>query len=205
MATKKSLFNDAIERGKRKGKELDIIPSKKLVRGGGPSPRAPHSSKEKSKSSRPSNSSHPSYLSRSLGASQSRSMEIIDVELRSKTNQDRPSKISTRNSSHGELAIEDSCQRCECESNKDLLLLERPPRRALPIEKDHRILPLNLSQPIEGRKLVIDPGLLDTDSLNLRGVAHRLIYGSILPQDESDYFRDLRENMDITMKDLTKA
>ena len=63
---------------------------------------------------------------------------------------------------------------------------------------DHRILPPTLSHPIrEGKRLVIDPGLLDTDSVDMRGVAHRLIYGTILPQDESQYFRDVVENMDI--------
>ena len=183
---KKSLFNDAMER-KRKGKELDLYPSKKPVRD---EDRLPPSSRGKYTSSSPSN------LSRSSGTSRGTSLEMASTEIRSKTNQDIPSKTS-----HAESTLPEPSQ-----AMNDTLLSERPPRRSLLSEKDHRILPPTLSHPIrEGRRLVIDPGLLDTDSVDMRGVAHRLIYGTILPQDESQYFCDVVENMDITERDLVKV
>ena len=73
---KKSLFNDAIER-KRKRNELDLNLSKKPAID---ESRLPPS-KEKYTSSRPSN------LSRSSG-SRSTSLEMVSTEIRSKTNQD---------------------------------------------------------------------------------------------------------------------
>ena len=167
--TKKSLFNNVMER-KHKGKKLDLYPSKKPVRD---EDHLPPSSRGKSTSSRPS------HLSRSSGMSRGTSLEMASTEIRSKTNQDRPSKTS-----RGESTLPEPSQ-----AMKDTLLSERPPRRALLSEKDHRILPPTLSHPIrEGQRLVINPGLLDTDSVDMKGVAHRLIYGTILPQDESQIF-----------------
>ena len=39
-------------------------------------------------------------------------------------------------------------------------------------------------------------GVLDTDSINMRGVGVRLLYSTILPRDENRYFRNPSDDMD---------
>ena len=40
------------------------------------------------------------------------------------------------------------------------------------------------------------PGVLDTDSINMRGVGARLLYSTILPQDKNRYFENPPDDMD---------
>ena len=49
------------------------------------------------------------------------------------------------------------------------------------------------------------PGLLDTDSVDMPGVAARLNLSTILPRDEGQYFGDPLSMMQIAEQELTKV
>jgi len=49
---------------------------------------------------------------------------------------------------------------------------------------------------MRGEKFTVHPGVLDTDSINMRGVGVHLLYSTILPQDENRYFRNPPNDMD---------
>ena len=49
---------------------------------------------------------------------------------------------------------------------------------------------------VRGEPLDMRPGLLDTDTIDMPGVGARAIYSSILPRDETRYFRNAPEDMD---------
>ncbi|XP_065854200.1 uncharacterized protein [Euphorbia lathyris] len=58
---------------------------------------------------------------------------------------------------------------------------------------------------LNGDDFRVYPGLLDTDSVFLPGVALRLMYSSILPQDEETYFKDIQHNMDLAERRIVEG
>ena len=50
---------------------------------------------------------------------------------------------------------------------------------------------------------MMEPGLLQTDSVRMPGVANNLILSTILPRDEDEYFGNPTATMDQSLIDLT--
>lgn len=49
---------------------------------------------------------------------------------------------------------------------------------------------------VRGEDFTVNPGVLDTDSINMHGVGARLLYSTILPRDEDRYFRNPPDDID---------
>ena len=94
--------------------------------------------------------------------------------------------------------------------------LERPMRRVLRYENTFPLRFPNMGPPVarhdgddkwihRAKKFDPEPGLFHTDSVNMPGVAHRLIYTSILPRDENEFFGNLDTRSDRGLADIVRV
>lgn len=225
------LLQSALSSRKRKGKEIDFTAAKKPShstqekgvasnQGAKPSEPQQNAPERRSKVSEPqAKSSEPKGKASGV---QSKSFEPKNKASEKNSSRSNPPKERanvpalnppTNGQYSNEPLLSESVPRGSAPSHGTL---ERPPRRVLRYENTFPLRFPKIGPPKarhdgddkwihRAKKFDPEPGLFHTDSVSMPGVAHRIIYTSILPRDENEFFGNLDTCSDRGLADVVRV